>query len=60
MACRCYGKQEEEVLRKMFIGGLNTSTTGESLREYFSQFGEVETTTVMKDMSNGRSASLFL
>jgi len=44
----------------MFIGGLNTSTTGESLRAYFSQYGEVETTTVMKDPSNGRSASVFL
>lgn len=47
--------EDEEVLRKMFIGGLNSSTTNESLRSYFSQFGEVASTTVMVDPSNGRS-----
>jgi len=48
------------VLRKMFIGGLNSSTTSESLHTYFSQFGEVASTTVMKDLGNGRSAFMFL
>jgi len=43
----------------MFIGGLNSSTTSESLRSYFSQFGEVASTTVMTDLSNGRSAFMF-
>ena len=44
----------------MFIGGLNSSTTSESLRTYFSQYGDVASTTVMKDTSNGRSVSVFL
>ena len=47
--------QDEEVLRKMFIGGLNTSTSSESLATYFLQYGDVASTTVMKD-ANGRSA----
>ncbi|OQD65048.1 hypothetical protein PENPOL_c006G01425 [Penicillium polonicum] len=41
--------------RKMFIGGLNWETTDESLRDYFSQFGEVQECTVMRDSATGRS-----
>ena len=44
----------------MFVGGLNSNTTDENLRMYFSQYGEVASTTVMKDPSNGRSAIMFL
>ncbi|KAI0206876.1 hypothetical protein F4808DRAFT_405634 [Astrocystis sublimbata] len=40
---------------KMFIGGLNWETTDQSLRDYFSQFGEVTECTVMRDGSTGRS-----
>ncbi|KAJ5476216.1 hypothetical protein N7475_001945 [Penicillium sp. IBT 31633x] len=40
---------------KMFIGGLNWETTDESLRGYFSQFGEVQECTVMRDSATGRS-----
>ncbi|CAD0095317.1 unnamed protein product [Aureobasidium mustum] len=40
---------------KMFIGGLNWETTDQSLREYFSQFGEVTECTVMRDGATGRS-----
>ncbi|KAL5337860.1 hypothetical protein BJX70DRAFT_222154 [Aspergillus crustosus] len=40
---------------KMFIGGLNWETTDESLKEYFSQFGEVQECTVMRDSATGRS-----
>ncbi|KAI9900195.1 hypothetical protein N3K66_004457 [Trichothecium roseum] len=40
---------------KMFIGGLNWETTDESLRDYFSQFGEVVECTVMRDSNTGRS-----
>ncbi|KAH7357923.1 heterogeneous nuclear ribonucleoprotein HRP1 [Plectosphaerella cucumerina] len=40
---------------KMFIGGLNWETTDESLRAYFSQFGEVLECTVMRDNNTGRS-----
>lgn len=54
----------------MFIGGLNWETTDgelygttvsakangpESLRDYFSQFGEVLECTVMRDQATGRS-----
>ncbi|KAH8158158.1 hypothetical protein CIB48_g10091 [Xylaria polymorpha] len=40
---------------KMFIGGLNWETTDQSLREYFTQFGEVTECTVMRDGATGRS-----
>ncbi|KAN0076055.1 hypothetical protein V8E54_007325 [Elaphomyces granulatus] len=39
----------------MFIGGLNWETTDQSLRDYFSQFGEVQECTVMRDGATGRS-----
>ncbi|OIR57733.1 MAG: uncharacterized protein A8A55_1496 [Amphiamblys sp. WSBS2006] len=34
---------------KMFIGGLSWATKEESLRAYYSQFGEIEDATIMKD-----------
>lgn len=40
---------------KMFIGGLNWETTDESLKTYFSQFGDVLECTVMRDNATGRS-----
>ncbi|KAK5662728.1 hypothetical protein OQA88_6135 [Cercophora sp. LCS_1] len=40
---------------KMFIGGLNWETTDQSLRDYFSQYGEVVECTVMRDGATGRS-----
>ncbi|KAH7392238.1 hypothetical protein DE146DRAFT_634398 [Phaeosphaeria sp. MPI-PUGE-AT-0046c] len=39
----------------MFIGGLNWETTEESMKDYFSQFGEVSECTVMRDSATGRS-----
>ncbi|KAJ9667812.1 hypothetical protein H2201_001998 [Coniosporium apollinis] len=39
----------------MFIGGLNWDTTDQSLKDYFSQFGEVTECTVMRDGATGRS-----
>ncbi|RPA82389.1 RNA-binding domain-containing protein [Ascobolus immersus RN42] len=39
----------------MFIGGLNWETTDESLKEYFTQFGDVLECTVMRDGPTGRS-----
>jgi len=38
-----------DALRKLFIGGLNKETTEESLKEFFSQFGEISECTVIKD-----------
>ncbi|KAI9683662.1 MAG: hypothetical protein M1829_004967 [Trizodia sp. TS-e1964] len=40
---------------KMFIGGLNWETTDQTLKKYFSQFGEVLECTVMRDGASGRS-----
>jgi len=40
---------------KMFIGGLNWETTDQSLKDYFTQFGEVTECTVMRDGVTGRS-----
>ncbi|KAH7118736.1 RNA-binding protein [Dendryphion nanum] len=40
---------------KMFIGGLNWETTEQSLKDYFTQFGEVSECTVMRDSTTGRS-----
>jgi RNA-binding protein Musashi len=40
---------------KMFVGGLNWETTEESLKNYFSKFGEVVDCTVMRDNVTGRS-----
>jgi RNA-binding protein Musashi len=35
--------------RKIFVGGLNPSTTGQTLREYFSTFGPVTDAKVIRD-----------
>uniref|UniRef100_A0A8D8VDH9 RNA-binding protein Musashi homolog Rbp6 n=3 Tax=Cacopsylla melanoneura TaxID=428564 RepID=A0A8D8VDH9_9HEMI len=40
---------------KMFIGGLSWQTSPESLREYFSKFGEITEVMVMKDPTTRRS-----
>ena len=35
--------------RKIFVGGLSWETTGEGLKEYFGQFGEVTDSVIMMD-----------
>lgn len=40
---------------KMFIGGLSWQTSPESLRDYFSRFGEITEAMVMKDPTTRRS-----
>jgi RNA recognition motif-containing protein len=35
--------------RKIFVGGLNPSTTGQTLREYFATFGAVTDAKVIRD-----------
>ena len=42
-------------MRKLFIGGLNYSTTEEEMREHFEQFGTLEDCVVMKFNDSGRS-----
>uniref|UniRef100_A0A673NE91 DAZ-associated protein 1 n=1 Tax=Sinocyclocheilus rhinocerous TaxID=307959 RepID=A0A673NE91_9TELE len=41
--------------RKLFVGGLDWSTTQETLRNYFSQYGEVVDCVIMKDKSTNQS-----
>ncbi|KAL9903272.1 RNA-binding protein Musashi homolog Rbp6 isoform 9-T12 [Glossina fuscipes fuscipes] len=40
---------------KMFIGGLSWQTSPESLKDYFSRFGDISEAMVMKDPSTRRS-----
>ncbi|XP_076048623.1 uncharacterized protein LOC143029683 isoform X2 [Oratosquilla oratoria] len=42
-------------MRKIFVGGIDYSTTDESLKKHFSQWGEVVDAVVMKDPSSSRS-----
>ena len=44
-----------EVLRKVFIGGLNYATTDEGLKTYFEKFGEIVDCVVMKYKDSDRS-----
>ncbi|PIO40840.1 hypothetical protein AB205_0142950 [Aquarana catesbeiana] len=41
--------------RKLFVGGLDWSTTQETLRTYFSQYGEVVDCVIMKDKTTNQS-----
>ena len=40
---------------KLFVGGLSFTTTTESLREFFTQCGTVESATVITDKFSGQS-----
>jgi RNA recognition motif-containing protein len=40
---------------KLYVGGLSYSTTSESLREYFTQCGSVESATVIMDKFTNKS-----
>ena len=40
---------------RLYVGNLNFNTTGDDLREYFSQAGEVESASVVEDRETGRS-----
>uniref|UniRef100_A0A3B0MHJ4 RNA-binding (SR) protein, putative n=1 Tax=Theileria annulata TaxID=5874 RepID=A0A3B0MHJ4_THEAN len=40
---------------KIFAGGLTRSTTPEDLKEYFSKYGEVTHTEIVRDKNTGRS-----
>ncbi len=41
--------------KKLFIGNLPYTTTNESLGEFFAQFGEVMSASVIMDRATGRS-----
>ncbi|XP_063611187.1 heterogeneous nuclear ribonucleoprotein A1, A2/B1 homolog, partial [Penaeus indicus] len=42
-------------MRKIFVGGIDYTTTDESLKEHFSAWGEVVDAVVMKDPATNRS-----
>ncbi|KAL0067058.1 hypothetical protein AAF712_005842 [Marasmius tenuissimus] len=44
----------------MFIGGLHWDTTDEGLREYFSQFGQVDACNIMRDPAGRSRCFAFL
>ena len=46
---------ESTQMRKLFIGGLNYSTTEDEMRAHFEQFGELVDAVVMKFADSGRS-----
>ncbi|CAL4149288.1 unnamed protein product, partial [Meganyctiphanes norvegica] len=49
------GEDQPEHLRKIFIGGLDYITTDESLRTYFSDFGEILDVIVMRHPQTKKS-----
>jgi RNA recognition motif-containing protein len=44
-----YESDEPEQFRKLFVGNLNYTTTEDTLREYFGQFGQLLDCVVMKE-----------
>lgn len=46
---------EPEQLRKIFVGGLNRRTTEETLKEYFSSWGNIVDCVIMREGKNGPS-----
>ncbi|VDK51711.1 unnamed protein product [Anisakis simplex] len=46
---------EPEQFRKIFVGGLSSDTTDESLREFYSKWGELIDCIVMKDPTTKRT-----
>ncbi|GFS89041.1 hypothetical protein NPIL_473461 [Nephila pilipes] len=48
-------QSEPEQFRKLFIGGLNYKTSEETLKSYFSKYGEIVDCVVMKDPNTRRS-----
>ena len=40
---------------KLYVGNLSFETSGENLRQHFTQAGTVETATVVEDRDTGRS-----
>ena len=48
-------KKEQEEFRKLFIGGLSSETTEESLRNYYQQWGKLTGCVVIRDPASKRS-----
>ena len=45
--------------RKIFVGGLHQMSTENDMFNYFSQFGEVEQSLIMKDKITGKSRGII-
>jgi RNA recognition motif-containing protein len=43
------------MVKKLYVGGLPYSTTGDALKEMFSEAGTVESATIIMDKMSGRS-----
>lgn len=48
-------KLEPEISRKVFVGSLNYNTTEEALKNYFSRYGEILDSVIMKESKTGKS-----
>lgn len=48
-------QNQEEILRKLFLGGISPNSTEESLRAFYRQFGEILDLNIMRDSTTGRS-----
>ncbi|XP_031366357.1 RNA-binding protein Musashi homolog Rbp6 isoform X15 [Apis dorsata] len=53
--CNVSEIERRVLMRKMFIGGLSWQTSPESLREYFTKYGDITEVMVMKDPTTRRS-----
>ncbi|GAA6069244.1 heterogeneous nuclear ribonucleoprotein A/Ba [Tachysurus ichikawai] len=52
---------KKEPVKKIFVGGLNPETTEERIREYFGEFGEIETIELPMDpKTNKRRGFVFI
>lgn len=45
----------DDHLRKLFLGGLSPNSTEDSVRDFYSQFGEVIDVIIMRDPTTKRS-----
>lgn len=45
----------QQRLKKLFVGGLHRETSGETIKEYFGRYGELEDCVVITDSSSGGS-----
>ncbi|XP_043924904.1 heterogeneous nuclear ribonucleoprotein A/B-like isoform X2 [Protopterus annectens] len=45
---------KKDPIKKIFVGGLNPETAEEKIREYFSQFGEIESIELPMDPKNNK------
>ena len=52
MQTSCVHAPQDE--RKLFVGGLPKEVSQEELNEHFSQFGEIESINLKRDLNTGR------